>query len=131
MISMQTEARCGCISLLSLLHFLLGHNCCFSNVVESLYFGIRQCLIPGEGFMDIIGALKQEESKPQRQLTAVRGAIAVLNGGARTVISPRRTSSSNGSGGKKTMSAAVRAKIARLAKARWAKIRAEKAKKAK
>ena len=81
--------------------------------------------------MDIIGALKQEESKLQRQLTAVQSAIAALNGGAKTAVSPGHTSSPNGTSAKRIMSAAVRAKIARSAKARWAKIRAEKAKKAK
>ena len=80
--------------------------------------------------MDIIGALRQEESKLQRQLTAVQGAIAALNGG-NPVASRRNVSSPNGTHGKRTMSAAVRARISRTAKARWAKIKAEKAKKAK
>ena len=70
--------------------------------------------------MDIIGALQQEESKLQRQLTAVQGAIAALNGSGKTAASLGRAS------GKKTMSAAARAKISRAAKARWAKIRAAK-----
>jgi hypothetical protein len=81
--------------------------------------------------MDIIGALQQEESKLQRQLAAVKSAIAALNGGARTAASLGHVTSPNGASGKRTMSAAVRAKIARAAKARWAKIRAQKAKKAK
>jgi hypothetical protein len=81
--------------------------------------------------MDIIGALKQEESKLQQKLTAVRGAIAALNGGAKTVVSPRHTSSPNGRSGKRTLSAAGRARISRAATARWAKIRAEKTKKTK
>jgi hypothetical protein len=81
--------------------------------------------------MNIIEALTQEESKLQRQLTAVKTAITALNGGSTTVVSPGHTSSPNGISGKRTMSAAVKAKIARAAKARWAKIRAEKAKKAK
>ena len=81
--------------------------------------------------MDIIGALKQEESELQRQLTAVKSAIAALNGDAKTVVSSIHTTSPNGSSAKRTMSAAVRAKIARSAKARWAKIKAEKAQKAK
>jgi hypothetical protein len=80
--------------------------------------------------MDIIGALRQEESKLQRQLTAVKSAIAALNGST-VAVSPGHTSSPNGASAKRTMSAAVRAKIARSAKARWAKIRAGKAKKAK
>jgi hypothetical protein len=81
--------------------------------------------------MEIIQALKQEESKLQRQLTAVKSAIAVLNGGGTVSASLRRTGSSNGASRKRTMSAAVRARISRSAKARWAKIKAEKAKKAK
>ena len=45
--------------------------------------------------MDIIGALRQEESKLRRQLTAVQGAIAALNGG-KTVASRRNVNSPNG-----------------------------------
>jgi hypothetical protein len=81
--------------------------------------------------MNIVEALQKEESKLRRQLTAVKGAIAALNGGGVAVVSPAHTSSPNGASAKRTMSAAVRAKIARSAKARWAKIRADKAKKAK
>jgi hypothetical protein len=81
--------------------------------------------------MDIIGALQKEEAKLHRQLTAVKGAITALNGGGRAVISPSHTNSPNGASAKRTMSAAVRARISRKAKARWAKIRAEKAKKVK
>jgi hypothetical protein len=80
--------------------------------------------------MDIIGALKQEESKLQRQLKAVQGAIAVLNGTGTRAVSPAHTISANGRGRKRTLSAAGRANIIRAAKARWKKIRAEKAKKA-
>ena len=81
--------------------------------------------------MDIIGALQKEESKLQRQLTAVKTAIAALNGGKTAAVLAGHVSSSNGKRAKRTMSAAVRAKIARSAKARWAEIRAAKAKKAK
>jgi hypothetical protein len=81
--------------------------------------------------MDIIDALKQEELKLHQQLKRIQGAIAALKGSAHTVMSPGSTSSSNGASVKRTMSAAVRARISRKAKARWAKIRAEKAKKAK
>ena len=79
--------------------------------------------------MDIIAALKQEEAKLQRRLTALQGAITALNGGLHTT--GLGLSSSNGSTGRRTMSAEVKARISRTAKARWAKIRAEKAKKAK
>jgi hypothetical protein len=77
--------------------------------------------------MDIIAALKQEQSKLHRQLHAVQGAIAALNGDAKTSVTSRNKTSLNGTNGKRTMSAAVRAKISRTSKARWAKIRAEKA----
>jgi hypothetical protein len=81
--------------------------------------------------MGIVEALKQEESKLQRQLAAVKTAIAALKGGNTGTVTPRHTSGSNGASAKRTMSAAVRAKIARSARERWARIRAEKAKKAK
>jgi hypothetical protein len=81
--------------------------------------------------MNIVEALKQEESKLQHQLTAVKSAIAALNGGRNTALSADHSSSPNGNPAKRTMSAAVRAKISRTSKARWAKIKAEKAKKAK
>ena len=81
--------------------------------------------------MNIVEALHSEEAKLQRQLTAVKSAIAALNGGGTTAVTPGHTISSNGASGKRTMSAAVRAKIARSARARWAKIRAKKAKKVK
>jgi hypothetical protein len=77
--------------------------------------------------MDIIAALKQEESKLHRQLNAVQGAIVALNGHAKIPATPRNKTSLDGTNGKRTMSAAIRAKISRTSKARWAKIRAEKA----
>jgi hypothetical protein len=96
-----------------------------------LHFENFQCLMPRGGFMDIIGALQQEETKLQRQLTAVQGAIAVLNGGPKTVPSPGHTGSSNGTRRKSAMSAAARARISRATRTRWEKFRAEKTKKAK
>jgi hypothetical protein len=77
--------------------------------------------------MDIIAALKQEESKLHRQLNAVQGAIAALNGDTnKASVTSRQKFNVNATHGKRTMSAAVRARISRTAKARWAKIRAEK-----
>jgi hypothetical protein len=81
--------------------------------------------------MNIIDALKQEETRLQKQLSAVQVALSALNGGPTTVVSSGHVSSPNGTHVKRTMSAAVRARISKTAKARWAKIRAEKAKKAK
>jgi hypothetical protein len=77
--------------------------------------------------MDIIAALKEEESKLHRQLNAVQGAISALNGDTnKAPVTSGQKLNLNGTNGKRTMSAAVRARISRTAKARWAKIRAEK-----
>jgi hypothetical protein len=92
-----------------------------------LQFDVRQYLIKNGGLMDINAALKQEESKLHRQLTAVRGAITALKGQVKASTASRSKASPTGPRARKTMSAAVRAKISRTAKARWAKIRAENA----
>ena len=75
--------------------------------------------------MDILAALRQEEGKLQHQLKGIQIAIAALNGSRSraTVVTP------NGATRKRRMSAAARAKISIATKARWAKFRAEKAKK--
>jgi hypothetical protein len=79
--------------------------------------------------MDIVAPLKREETKLQKQLTGIQGAIAALNGGRQT---PHGAQSVSHKGvHKRTMSATARAKISKATKARWAKFRAEKAKKAK
>jgi hypothetical protein len=77
--------------------------------------------------MDILVALKQEEVKLQRQLKGIQGAIASLNGSG----SDSKTANHIGVPLKRTMSASAKAKISKAAKARWAKFRADKAKKAK
>jgi hypothetical protein len=78
--------------------------------------------------MNIVDALHGEEAKLQRQLTAVQAAITALNGSSKTAVSPKQAASPNVTSGKRTLSAAGRASIVRAAKARWAKIRAEKVK---
>jgi hypothetical protein len=83
-----------------------------------------------EESMDILVALKQEEVKLQRQLKGIQGAIVALNGSHPAPVSSKLVSS-NGVSRKRTMSAAGRARISKLTKARWAKFRAEKAKRAK
>jgi hypothetical protein len=70
--------------------------------------------------MNIVEALHKEEGRLTRQLTAVRGAIEALNGHSKSA-----SNASAHSSGRRTMSAAVRARISQKAKARWAKIRAE------
>jgi hypothetical protein len=93
--------------------------------------------------MDILAALKQEEAKWEKQVSAaqqqldnVRAAIKLLGGTASTgkatgSSSGKTTGSSSGktTGGKKrVMSAAARARISKATKERWAKFRAAKAK---
>jgi hypothetical protein len=76
--------------------------------------------------MDILAALRQEEAKLQHQLNGIKTAIAALNGSHfASVVTP------TGVTHKKTMSAEARARISKATKARWAKFRAEKAKRAK
>jgi hypothetical protein len=77
--------------------------------------------------MDILAAIKREErklerqlSKLQHQLNGVRAAAKALAGSAVREVKTLE---------KRALSAAARAKISRAAKARWAKIKAEKAKK--
>lgn len=79
--------------------------------------------------MDILLALKQERGRLQLQLKGIEGAIHALNGSH--PAAPRaQVASPKGTNRKRTMSAAGRAKISKLTKARWAKFRADKAKKA-
>jgi len=68
--------------------------------------------------MNIVEALQNEEAKLQRQLAAVKSAIPALNGGSSASVTPGHTSNPNGARAKRTMSAAVRARISRKAKAR-------------
>jgi hypothetical protein len=93
--------------------------------------------------MDILAALKQEEAKWEKQVSAaqqqldnVRAAIKLLGGmsssGKATGGSNGKTtgsSSGKATGGKKrVMSAAARSRISKATKERWAKFRAAKAK---
>ena len=73
--------------------------------------------------MDILAAIKREEGKLeeqlhkiQHQLNGVRAAAKVLGDSAKRELT---------SGKKRVLSAAGRAKIAKAAKKRWAKIRAQ------
>jgi hypothetical protein len=78
--------------------------------------------------MDILAALRQEETKLQKQadaakqqLDTVRAAIKILGGGVASNGQPIGKK-------KRVMSAAARANISKATKARWAKFRAAKAK---
>jgi hypothetical protein len=77
--------------------------------------------------MNILAALRQEEAKwkkqvsaAQQQLDTVQAAMKLLGGmnGNKTTVRRRKK--------KSVMSAATKAKIAKAAKERWAKIRAAK-----
>ena len=79
--------------------------------------------------MDILAAIKREERKlvnqlhkVQRLLNGVRAAAKALGGSTVREVKAVK---------KRVMSAAARAKISKATKARWAKFRAEKAKKGK
>ncbi len=79
--------------------------------------------------MDLLAAIKREErklekelAKLQHQLNGVRAAAKSLGGKASREVAQIK---------KRVMSAAARAKISRATKALWAKLRAEKNKKAK
>jgi hypothetical protein len=80
--------------------------------------------------MDILMALRQERARLQQQLKGIEGAILALNSSHPTA-SRAKVATHEGVGAKRTMSAAGRAKISKLTKARWVKFRAEKAKKTK
>ena len=80
--------------------------------------------------MNIVEVLRGEEAKLSRQLTAIQQAIAALNGSAANVSS-RANGNVAGTHVKRTMSAAVRARISQKAKERWAKIKADQAKRKK
>jgi len=85
--------------------------------------------------MDILAALKQEEAKwekevsaAQQQLDSVRAAMKLL-GGMNSSGKATGSGSAKTIGGKKrVMSAAARARISKATKERWAKFRAAKAK---
>ena len=85
--------------------------------------------------MDILAALRQEEAKWEKEVSAakqqldnVRAAMKLLGGMG---SSGKATASSSGktTGGKKrVMSAAAKARISKASKDRWAKFRAAKGK---
>jgi hypothetical protein len=81
-----------------------------------------------EEFMNILVALRQERGKLQQQLKGIEGAILALSG-PHPGASRAKDTSHKRVARKRTMSAAGRARISKLTKARWAKFRAEKAKK--
>jgi hypothetical protein len=85
--------------------------------------------------MDILAALKQEEAKWEKQLSAAQQQLNTVRAAIKLFGGMSSSGKANGSTGRKTtgrkkrvMSAAGRAKIAKATKERWAKFRAAKAK---
>ena len=71
---------------------------------------------PGEEHMDIIAQLKAERDKAAQQVSALDTAIGALSG-LNSTRAPR---------GRRTMSAAARARIAAAQRARWAKVKGQR-----
>ncbi len=82
------------------------HSC------EGLRTAICYNVRPKGEYMDIIAQLKIERDKGAQQVNALNVAIAALSGTA-----------TQGSRGRRTMSAAARARISASQKARWARTR--------
>jgi hypothetical protein len=85
--------------------------------------------------MDILAALKQEEAKWEKQVSAaqqqvdnVRAAMKLLGGMGGSGKATGNSSDKTTGGKKRVISAAARAKMARAQKERWAKFRAAKTK---
>ncbi len=87
------------------------------------------------GFENITASLRRTEADLERQLEAVRNAIAALGAGSTTVRKGRRPGKRGRPGrpkgtgkrpGRRTMSAAARKAISDAQKARWAKQKAGK-----
>ena len=83
------------------------HSC------EGLRTAICYNVRPKGEYMDIIAQLKIERDKAAQQVNALNMAIAALSG----------TTTSKGSQGRRTMSAAARGRISAAQKARWARTR--------
>ncbi len=88
--------------------------------------------------MDILVALRQEEAKwekevsaAQQQLDNVRAAMKLLGGMGSSAKATGSSTNKTTGGKKRVMSAAARAKVSKANKERWAKFRAAKAKVAK
>ena len=81
-----------------------------ARIVSAVFARI---LSPGEEHMDIIALLKAERDKAAQQVNALDAAIKALSGLNSTGVKR----------GRRTMSAAARARISASQKARWAKAR--------
>ena len=72
--------------------------------------------------MNILGAIRREEHKIEVQVGKLQRQLEGLKAAAKALGNP--ASSDLGKARKRVLSAAVRAKISRAAKRRWAKVKA-------
>jgi hypothetical protein len=75
------------------------------------------------GFMDILSAIKREERKLEKQLASIQQKLRGVRAAAEAL--GRSANNKVTKGTKRVLSAAARAKMAKAAKKRWARIRAE------
>lgn len=73
--------------------------------------------------MDILSAIKREERKLEKQLASIQHRLEGVKAAAAAM--GRSADRKVTKGAKRVLSAAARAKIAKAAKKRWAKVRAE------
>ena len=73
--------------------------------------------------MDILSAIKREERKLEKQLASIQGKLKGIKAAAEAM--GRSADKKVKRGTKNVLSAAARAKMAKAAKKRWARIRAE------
>ena len=79
--------------------------------------------------MDILAAIKREERKLEKQLGKLQHQLNGVRAAAKALGDS--TVREVAAGKKRVMSAAAKARISKATKARWAKFRAEKARKGK
>jgi hypothetical protein len=84
---------------------------------------VRYRFIPGglTGTMNILGVIRREERKLEKQMGKLQGQLDGLRSAAKAL--GNSTSKEVARAGKRVMSAAARAKISKAAKKRWAKVR--------
>ena len=73
--------------------------------------------------MDILAAIKREESKLEKQLASVQHKLKGIKAAAEAM--GRSTNKKVTKGTKRVLSAATRAKIGKATRKRWARIKAE------
>jgi hypothetical protein len=73
--------------------------------------------------MDILSAIKREERKLEKQLASIQQKLRGVRAAAEAL--GRSANNKVTKGTKRVLSAAARAKMAKAAKKRWARIRAE------